>query len=95
MYAHNEARYLQPAVRCTSAPAIEHILNMLEPSAAYGRCYSGIGRPEVSSLGRDEMVLGEDHMMLPVHLVKVARKVEREGDASVSLVRLPFLEKGR
>lgn len=93
MYAKNEERYLQPAFRCTYAPAVEHILNMLEPSAESGRCYSGFGRPEVRGPGI--MSSAGEEQLLPVHLVKMAKKVEREGDSSIPLVRLPFLEKGR
>ncbi|KAL8426002.1 hypothetical protein Efla_001920 [Eimeria flavescens] len=94
MYAKNEERYLQPAFRCTYAPALEHILNMLEPSALRGRCYSGIGLPAVSASDRSGTAAGSERL-LPIHLVKAAKKVEQEGDPSVPLVRLPFLEKGR
>lgn len=93
MYAKNEERYLQPALRCTYTPAVEHILNMLEPSADSGRCYSGFGRPEVRAPGAERTARQEQ--LLPMHLVRIAREVERQGDPTIPLVRLPFLEKGR
>ncbi|KAL8274979.1 hypothetical protein Esti_001035 [Eimeria stiedai] len=93
MYAKNEERYLQPVFRCTYTPAVEHILNVLEPSAHSGRCYSGFGLPEVRAPGAPDISTGKQ--LLPPHLVKAAKKAEQEGDDSIPLVRLPFLERGR
>ncbi|XP_026191103.1 uncharacterized protein LOC34624172 [Cyclospora cayetanensis] len=98
LYAFNEARYLQPALRCVYTPAVEHILNILEPSAESGRCFSGIGRPGVRAPGTDSPSSVGGYPCLPPHLVKVAKDVEREGatsGGSVSLARLPYFEKGR
>ena len=66
---------------------------MLEPSADSGRCYSGFGRPEVRAPGAERTARQEQ--LLPMHLVRIAREVERQGDPTIPLVRLPFLEKGR
>ncbi|KAL8429962.1 hypothetical protein ACSSS7_006234 [Eimeria intestinalis] len=78
---------------CTYSPAVEHILNLLEPSSHFNRSYSGFGRPEVRNPGDNESSTGKE--ILPSHLVKVARKAEKEGENNIPLVRLPFLERGR
>ncbi|CDJ37911.1 hypothetical protein, conserved [Eimeria tenella] len=97
MYTRNEARYLQPALRCTYTPAVEHILNLLEPAAAAaGWRYSGLGRPEVRPpAASPQQQQQQQQQQLPLHLVKAAREVEREAGPFVSLARLPFLERGR
>ena len=100
MYARNAARYLQPALRCTYTPAAEYILEMLEPSAARGRIFSGIGCSGFEGL-RPKETAGPSGVSsvsppVPLTLLNALQQVEAEkGDTPVSLRRLPFLEQGR
>lgn len=85
MYASNERRYLQPAAACTHGPALEYILQLLDPTADVRPLFMDANSPQD----------GRGSSAVPPHLAAVAKKVEAAGGGSGLLLRSPVYQRCR